>query len=84
MHWSRGLWCGPIPQFKCHGVLDWHHSDYFPLGTTGHYSGRSLSGDFSWSNFEQKMSLLYCLTTQPSLQNPEHPRKIHNSLMQLH
>ena len=36
-----------IKLFFYYSQLDWHHSDYFPLGTTGHYSGRSLSGDFS-------------------------------------
>lgn len=33
--------------FFYYSQLDWHHPDYFPLGTTGHYSGRPLSGDFN-------------------------------------
>ncbi len=33
--------------FFYHSHLDWHHPDYFPLGRTGHHSGRSESGDFN-------------------------------------
>lgn len=33
--------------FFYYSQLDWHHPDYFPVGKTGHYSGRSLNGDFS-------------------------------------
>lgn len=32
--------------FFYYSQLDWHHPDYFPLGMTGHHSGRTLSGDF--------------------------------------
>ncbi len=35
-----------IQIFFYYSQLDWHHPDYFPLGRTGHHSGRSLSGDF--------------------------------------
>lgn len=30
-----------------HSHLDWHHPDYYPLGRTGHASGRPESGDFN-------------------------------------
>ena len=33
--------------FFYHSELDWHHPDYFPLGRTGHSSGRPESGDFN-------------------------------------
>lgn len=36
-----------IKIFFYYSQLDWHHPDYFPLGATGHYSGRPLSGDFN-------------------------------------
>ena len=36
-----------IKLFFYYSQLDWHHSDYFPLGKTGHYTGRSRSGDFN-------------------------------------
>lgn len=36
-----------IKLFFYYSQLDWHHPDYFPLGKTGHYTGRSLKGDFS-------------------------------------
>jgi alpha-L-fucosidase len=33
--------------FFYHSHLDWHHPDYYPLGRTGHYSGRPEGGDFN-------------------------------------
>jgi alpha-L-fucosidase len=33
--------------FFYHSHLDWHHPDYFPLGQTGHASGRPAGGDFN-------------------------------------
>jgi len=36
-----------IKLFLYYSQLDWHHSDYFPLGMTGHYSGRPMSGNFN-------------------------------------
>lgn len=36
-----------IKLFLYHSQLDWHHPDYYPLGTTGHNSGRQQGGDFS-------------------------------------
>ncbi|HLJ49678.1 MAG TPA: alpha-L-fucosidase [Bryobacteraceae bacterium] len=33
--------------FFYHSHLDWHHPDYYPLGQTGHYSGRPPGGDFN-------------------------------------
>lgn len=35
-----------IKLFFYHSQLDWHHPDYFPLGRTGHASGRPQSGNF--------------------------------------
>ncbi len=35
-----------IKLFFYHSQLDWHHPDYFPLGRTGHASGRPESGNF--------------------------------------
>jgi alpha-L-fucosidase len=35
-----------IKLFVYHSQLDWHNPDYFPLGQTGHYSGRPAGGDF--------------------------------------
>ena len=32
--------------FFYYSQLDWHSPDYFPLGKTGHLSGRALEGDF--------------------------------------
>jgi alpha-L-fucosidase len=32
--------------FFYHSHLDWHHSDYFPRGLTGHTAGRPESGDW--------------------------------------
>lgn len=29
-----------------HSHLDWHHPDYYPLGRTGHASGRPAAGNF--------------------------------------
>ncbi len=36
-----------MPLFFYHSHLDWHHPDYFPLGQTGHHSGREQKGDFN-------------------------------------
>jgi alpha-L-fucosidase len=36
-----------IKLFLYHSHLDWHHSDYYPRGRTGHNTGRPESGDFS-------------------------------------
>jgi alpha-L-fucosidase len=33
--------------FFYHSHLDWHNPDYYPLGTTGQYSGRPAGGDFN-------------------------------------
>jgi alpha-L-fucosidase len=33
--------------FFYHSHLDWHHPDYYPLGRTGHASGRPAGGDFN-------------------------------------
>ena len=33
--------------FFYHSQLDWHNTDYFPLGRTGHSSGRPEGGDFN-------------------------------------
>jgi alpha-L-fucosidase len=30
-----------------HSQLDWHHTDYFPLGREGHYAGRPAGGDWN-------------------------------------
>jgi alpha-L-fucosidase len=35
-----------VKLFFYHSHLDWHHPDYFPLGRTGHNTGRPASGDF--------------------------------------
>lgn len=35
--------------FFYHSQLDWHHPDYFPLGRTGHASGREPKGD--WNHY---------------------------------
>ncbi len=35
-----------IKLFFYHSHLDWHHSDYFPRGRTGQYSGRPENGDW--------------------------------------
>jgi alpha-L-fucosidase len=35
-----------IKLFFYHSQLDWHHPDYFPLGRTGHTSGRAAGGDW--------------------------------------
>ena len=35
-----------IKLFFYHSQLDWHHPDYFPLGTTGKNSGRPAAGSF--------------------------------------
>ncbi|MCZ2080249.1 MAG: alpha-L-fucosidase [Bryobacteraceae bacterium] len=36
-----------IKLFFYHSQLDWHHPDYYPLGRTGHASGRAPGGDFN-------------------------------------
>jgi alpha-L-fucosidase len=36
-----------IKLFFYHSQLDWHHPDYYPLGRTGHASGRPPGGDFN-------------------------------------
>jgi alpha-L-fucosidase len=36
-----------IKLFFYHSQLDWHHTDYYPLGRTGHTAGRPASGDFN-------------------------------------
>ena len=36
-----------IKLFFYHSQLDWHNLDYFPLGNTGHASGRPAGGDFN-------------------------------------
>jgi len=36
-----------IKLFFYHSQLDWHHPDYYPLGRTGHASGRFPGGDFN-------------------------------------
>lgn len=36
-----------VKLFFYYSQLDWHHLDYFPIGATGRYSGRSISGDFN-------------------------------------
>ncbi|MEW5976597.1 MAG: alpha-L-fucosidase [Acidobacteriota bacterium] len=33
-----------VKLFFYHSHLDWHHPDYFPLGRTGHHSGRAPGG----------------------------------------
>lgn len=35
--------------FFYYSLLDWHHLDYYPLGTTGQYSGRKPGG--RWENY---------------------------------
>ena len=35
-----------IKLFFYYSQLDWHHPDYFPLGKTGHYTGRSFGWEF--------------------------------------
>ena len=36
-----------IKLFFYHSHLDWHSTDYYPLGRTGHASGRPPGGDFN-------------------------------------
>ena len=36
-----------VKLFFYHSHLDWHHPDYYPLGRTGHASGRPPGGDFN-------------------------------------
>ena len=36
-----------VKLFFYHSHLDWHSTDYYPLGRTGHSSGRPASGDFN-------------------------------------
>jgi len=35
-----------IKLFLYYSLLDWHHPDYYPLGKTGHWSGRDAKGDW--------------------------------------
>jgi alpha-L-fucosidase len=35
-----------IKVFFYYSLLDWHNTDYWPLGWTGHYTGRPAGGDF--------------------------------------
>jgi alpha-L-fucosidase len=35
-----------IKLFFYHSMLDWHNTDYWPLGRTGHFTGRRQAGDF--------------------------------------
>jgi alpha-L-fucosidase len=36
-----------VKLFFYHSHLDWHHPDYYPLGRTGHASGRPGGGNFN-------------------------------------
>ncbi len=36
-----------VKLFFYYSLLDWHHPDYFPLGRTGHHSGREAKGDWA-------------------------------------
>jgi len=36
-----------IKLFFYYSMLDWHNSDYWPLGRTGHFTGRPQAGDFN-------------------------------------
>jgi alpha-L-fucosidase len=36
-----------IKLFFYHSQLDWHNTDYYPLGRTGHSAGRPASGEFN-------------------------------------
>jgi alpha-L-fucosidase len=36
-----------IKLFFYHSMLDWHSTDYWPLGRTGHFTGRPQSGGFN-------------------------------------
>jgi alpha-L-fucosidase len=38
-----------IKLFFYHSQLDWHHPDYYPLGETGQFSGRTPGG--SWNRY---------------------------------
>jgi len=35
-----------VKLFFYHSQLDWHNTDYWPLGRTGHFTGRPAGGDF--------------------------------------
>lgn len=35
-----------VKLFFYYSILDWHHPDYFPLGRTGHHTGREAKGDW--------------------------------------
>jgi alpha-L-fucosidase len=35
-----------IKLFFYYSQMDWHHTDYWPLGTYGHFSGRPQGGEF--------------------------------------
>jgi alpha-L-fucosidase len=36
-----------IKLFFYYSMLDWHNTDYWPLGRTGHFTGRPQAGDFN-------------------------------------
>ncbi|WP_165072529.1 alpha-L-fucosidase [Paludisphaera rhizosphaerae] len=36
-----------VKLFFYYSLLDWHHPDYFPLGKTGHHTGREKKGDWA-------------------------------------
>jgi alpha-L-fucosidase len=36
-----------VTLFFYYSLLDWHHPDYFPVGRTGHHTGREAKGDWS-------------------------------------
>ena len=38
-----------IPLYFSYSLLDWHHPDYFPLGQTGHATGREETG--RWARY---------------------------------
>jgi len=35
-----------IKLFFYYSLMDWHHPDYYPLGTYGHFTGRAAAGNF--------------------------------------
>lgn len=40
-----------IKLFFYYSLLDWHHPDYFPLGWTGQFAGRTGNGD--WQRYKE-------------------------------
>lgn len=36
-----------VKLFFYYSQVDWHHPDYYPLGKTGHFTGRTTQGDFN-------------------------------------